>query len=97
MKYLYFCSVALNDVVLLRDTLRKLPDLTDYKTVRRHTHALYWQRKTQHSFVVNILAQALYELFAAQDGKYCQVEGVSCIIIILLYMFLCALAYILEI
>jgi hypothetical protein len=27
------------------------------------------RRKNNHSFVVNILAQALYELFAANDGK----------------------------
>jgi len=30
----------------------------------------YWARKNSHSFVVNVLAQALYELFAATDGKY---------------------------
>lgn len=30
----------------------------------------YWSRKKSHSFVVNVLAQALYELFAATDGKY---------------------------
>lgn len=29
----------------------------------------YWSRKKSHSFVVNVLAQALYELFAATDGK----------------------------
>ena len=29
----------------------------------------HWQRKQSHSFVVNVLAQALYELFAAKDGK----------------------------
>ncbi len=28
------------------------------------------RRKSNHSFVVNILAQALYELFAANDGQY---------------------------
>ena len=27
------------------------------------------QRKKNHSFVVNILAQALYALFAASDGN----------------------------
>lgn len=29
----------------------------------------HWERKSSHSFVVNVLAQALYELFAATDGK----------------------------
>jgi len=32
--------------------------------------SFYWSRKKSHSFVVNVLAQALYELFAATDGKY---------------------------
>lgn len=31
----------------------------------------HWERKSSHSFVVNVLAQALYELFAATDSK-CQ-------------------------
>lgn len=29
----------------------------------------HWERKSSHSFVVNVLAQALYELFAATDSK----------------------------
>lgn len=28
-----------------------------------------WERKSSHSFVVNVLAQALYELFAATDSE----------------------------
>lgn len=29
----------------------------------------HWERKSSHSFVVNVLAQALYELFSASDGE----------------------------
>lgn len=29
----------------------------------------HWERKSSHSFVVNVLAQALYELFAATDSE----------------------------
>ncbi|KAI3361456.1 hypothetical protein L3Q82_013620 [Scortum barcoo] len=29
----------------------------------------HWERKSSHSFVVNVLAQALYELFAATDNS----------------------------
>uniref|UniRef100_A0A7N8WM63 Squalene monooxygenase n=1 Tax=Mastacembelus armatus TaxID=205130 RepID=A0A7N8WM63_9TELE len=29
----------------------------------------HWERKSSHSFVVNVLAQALYELFAATDSS----------------------------
>ena len=57
-------------MLLLRNALRELPDLTDYDSVMHSTHGIYWQRKTNHSFVVNILAQALYELFAAQDSEF---------------------------
>lgn len=63
-------SVALNDVLLVRDLLRDVPDLSDHKAVSRATKLLYLKRKNNHSFVVNVLAQALYELFAADDGEY---------------------------
>lgn len=29
----------------------------------------HWERKSSHSFVVNVLAQALYELFSASDSE----------------------------
>ena len=61
-------SVALNDVVLVRDLFKDIPDLRDIKSVLQASKALYMQRKNKHSFVVNVLAQALYELFAADNG-----------------------------
>jgi squalene monooxygenase len=61
-------SVALNDVVLWRDLLKAIPDLSDRKGVMTALKKFQWQRKSHHSFVVNVLAQALYELFAASDG-----------------------------
>ncbi|KAB0390101.1 hypothetical protein E2I00_016096, partial [Balaenoptera physalus] len=36
--------------------------------------SFYWTRKTSHSFVVNILAQALYELFSATDDSLHQLR-----------------------
>lgn len=36
-----------------------------------------WQRKSNHSFVVNVLANALYSLFAAEDGVSLGVPLVS--------------------
>lgn len=34
-----------------------------------------WQRKSTHSFVVNVLANALYSLFAAQDGMLARTQA----------------------
>lgn len=61
-------TVALNDVVLLRDLLSpaKIPDLSDSKKVFQQMHTFHWQRKNLTA-VINILAQALYSLFAAND------------------------------
>jgi len=60
-------SVALNDVVLCRELLKNIPDLSDYVAVAKATRALFAQRKVNHSFVVNVMSMALYELFAAND------------------------------
>ena len=62
-------TVALNDVLLLRKLLRPevVPDLADAKLILRQMRRFHWQRKDLTS-VINILAQALYSLFAA-DGK----------------------------
>ncbi|XP_067932592.1 squalene monooxygenase-like [Watersipora subatra] len=60
-------SVALNDIYLWRGLLQQIPDLSDYQQMDA-AHALFQnRRKKTHSFVVNILAQALYELFSASD------------------------------
>ena len=61
-------TVALNDVVLLANLLRpsKVPNLNDTKKVLWQMRKFHLQRKS-HSFVINILAQSLYSLFAADD------------------------------
>ena len=61
-------SVALSDVVIWRELLRPIPKLTDYCQVLAALRVFHLRRKNTHSFVVNVLAQALYELFAADNG-----------------------------
>nr|KAG5710313.1 hypothetical protein BaRGS_009029 [Batillaria attramentaria] len=60
-------SVALNDVVIWRELLRTIPSLNNYEEVLGALRVFHLQRKNNHSFVVNVLAQALYELFAAEN------------------------------
>lgn len=62
-------SVALNDTLLWRELLRKVSDLTDHSAILDCSKKFLWQRKMSHSFVINILAQALYSLFSASDGE----------------------------
>ena len=59
-------TVAFNDVVLLRELLspEKVSNLGDTKIVIKQMKRFHWERKELTS-VINILAQALYELFAA--------------------------------
>uniref|UniRef100_H3CS01 Squalene monooxygenase n=1 Tax=Tetraodon nigroviridis TaxID=99883 RepID=H3CS01_TETNG len=62
-------SVALNDVCIWRDLLKNLPDLYDDGALLQAKKKFHWERKSSHSFVVNVLAQALYELFSATDSS----------------------------
>jgi len=68
-------TVALNDVVLLQSLLDPaiVPDLDNTKLVLKQFKSFHWQRKNLTA-VINILAQALYSLFAANDPqmKYLQ-------------------------
>lgn len=59
-------TVAFNDVLMLRDLLspENVPDLGDTDRVRKQMRNFHWRRKNLTS-VINILAQALYSLFAA--------------------------------
>jgi len=61
-------TVALTDVVLLSELLspQLVPRLDDTTFVLKQMRTFHWQRKNL-SAVINILAQALYSLFAA-DG-----------------------------
>jgi len=63
-------TVAFNDVVLLRDLLDPglVPDFGDTRLVRQQMKTFHWRRKNLTS-VINILAQALYSLFAANDPQ----------------------------
>lgn len=63
-------TVAFNDAVLLADILspQKVPMLDDTKLVLEQMRDFHWQRKGLTS-VINILAQALYSLFAANDTQ----------------------------
>ncbi|CAF9937249.1 hypothetical protein IMSHALPRED_011071 [Imshaugia aleurites] len=62
-------TVAFNDVVLLRELLSPsiVPDLTDTSTVLKQMSRFHWRRKNLTG-IINISAQGLYPLFAA-DGK----------------------------
>ena len=62
-------TAALNDVVLIRNLLapEAVPDLNDTMKVLAQLRRFHWQRKGLTS-VINILAQALYSLFAADGG-----------------------------
>ena len=63
-------TVALNDVLLLKTLLSpdNVPDLSDTKLVLRQFRKFHWRRKNLTA-VINILAQALYSLFAANDPQ----------------------------
>lgn len=63
-------TVALNDAVLLSELLRPdiVPRLNDTTLVIQQMKRFHWQRKGLTS-VINILAQALYSLFAADDDQ----------------------------
>jgi squalene monooxygenase len=63
-------TVAFNDAVLLSHLLAPeiVPDLADTTAVLEQMRIFHWDRKSL-SGVVNILAQALYSLFAADDAR----------------------------
>ncbi|KAF4100726.1 hypothetical protein G5714_018922 [Onychostoma macrolepis] len=62
-------SVALNDVRIWRSLLQNIPDLSDNTALLQAKKKFHWERKASHSFVVDVLAQALHELFASQDNS----------------------------
>jgi len=63
-------TVALNDAVLLSQLLspEKVPHLSNIPVVLKQMEVFHWRRKNLTS-VINILAQALYSLFAANDPQ----------------------------
>ncbi|XP_004607689.1 squalene monooxygenase isoform X2 [Sorex araneus] len=67
-------TVIFKDIKLWRKLLKGIPDLYDDAAVFQAKKSFYWSRKTSHSFVVNVLAQALYELFSAADDNLHQLR-----------------------
>ncbi|KAK4152512.1 squalene epoxidase-domain-containing protein [Chaetomidium leptoderma] len=63
-------TVAFNDAVLLASLLApaQIPSLAHHAAVRDAMAAFHWRRKSLTS-IINVLAQALYSLFAADDWQ----------------------------
>jgi len=63
-------TVAFNDVVLLSDLLHpsKVPNLGDDAAIKQAMAEFHWRRKSL-TCIINVLAQALYSLFAADDRQ----------------------------
>lgn len=63
-------TVAFNDVVLLRDYLSKenVPSFADTDIILQQMNSFHWKRKN-YCTAINVLAMALYRLFAANHGK----------------------------
>ncbi|PFH48637.1 hypothetical protein AMATHDRAFT_149420 [Amanita thiersii Skay4041] len=61
-------TVALHDVVILRDLLSRLDNFADWDNTRNLLYRWHWKRKPLTS-TVNILSVALYDLFGADDEE----------------------------
>lgn len=63
-------TVAFKDIVLIRELLsyENVPSFNDTKLVLKQLSRFHWKRKSSTT-VINVLAQALYSLFAA-NGMY---------------------------
>ncbi|KAG5548301.1 hypothetical protein RHGRI_013861 [Rhododendron griersonianum] len=70
-------TVALSDIVLLRDLLRPLRDLNDSAALCRYLETFYTLRKPVAS-TINTLAGALYKVFCASPDKARQEMRKAC-------------------
>lgn len=63
-------TVAFNDVVLLRDLLspENISSFTNTDEMLSQLSIFHWKRKN-YCTSINVLAMALYRLFAANHGK----------------------------
>lgn len=61
-------TVAFNDVVVLSGLLEDVADLGDVAAVQAVMKRFHWQRKSLSS-IINVLAMALYSLFAADTPQ----------------------------
>ncbi|XP_074057780.1 squalene monooxygenase [Macrotis lagotis] len=68
-------SVIFNDIKILRSLLKNIPDLYDERALLQAQNSFYRSRRKSHSFVVNVLAQALYELFSGTDETLHQLRS----------------------
>lgn len=79
-------TVAFNDTVLLSSLLdpQNVPHLDNSKLVLRQLSKFHWQRKNLTA-VINVLAQALYSLFAANGNvsfsHFCEILNHAYILI----------------
>lgn len=62
-------TVALNDVVILRDLLSQVETLSDWREITVMLEKWHWLRKPLSS-TVNILSVALYDLFGADGERF---------------------------
>ncbi|PSR81969.1 squalene epoxidase-domain-containing protein [Coniella lustricola] len=69
-------TVAFNDVVVLSELLAPIRNLDDHAAVRAVMQRFHWQRKSLSS-IINVLAMALYSLFAA-DSRYLRALRIAC-------------------
>ncbi|RUS18236.1 squalene epoxidase-domain-containing protein [Endogone sp. FLAS-F59071] len=72
-------TVAFKDVCLLRDVLSpaNVPDFRDTDLVLAQLSSYFWRRKG-YSAAINVLAMALYQLFAAADDPNLQILQEAC-------------------
>ncbi|KAI3794150.1 hypothetical protein L1987_36778 [Smallanthus sonchifolius] len=61
-------TVALSDIVVLRDLLKPLPDFTDADSLTKYLESFYTLRKPMAS-TINTLAGALYKVFSASPDQ----------------------------
>ncbi|MFQ6648793.1 hypothetical protein Gotur_021825, partial [Gossypium turneri] len=71
-------TVALSDVVLLRDLLRPLHDLSDASVVCKYLQSFYTLRKPMSS-TINILASVLHKVFSSSSDPTIEDIQYACI------------------
>ncbi|XP_005998748.1 squalene monooxygenase-like [Latimeria chalumnae] len=62
-------SVALNDLKIWRSLLKNIPDLYSDGAMNKAKKKFHWLRKRNHSFVINVLAEMIYDVFSASEGS----------------------------
>ncbi|KAF0852941.1 mitochondrial squalene monooxygenase-like protein [Andalucia godoyi] len=70
-------TVAFNDVLTFANLIRSRKDLTDLKRLEKIMSAFYSKRKPYAS-TINILANALYSVFSAQDDPSLPIMRKAC-------------------